>query len=409
MPCTVGTVGRSCSGSLLRKQFLGAGRSHSLPELQLGGVRGLNVMLLHPRAPKIRHLNASHSLLIEMEKHVRKVQELEHKVHELEMQLQLRELASTHKVLEQAWKSQQPPQQLERADAAAQAVTEEQQLAFQERLARARSRAEQLVEKRKEEEATVLKSWHQRRLELAITHLSQVPETEPQKLLPQPQADPQNTENILQGLEALVDTANPSLQEEVTKLRQLLEERDNLKKLLEDIEAKEAQTIKTIEDCQNTLYNVNAARVKLNANLKMSKNLLTRMQNMEKQKRVHNMFVFGPNPIFSNAKEQELSYSISNAFVIEMLKELDISYLVAEKNLNSAKECRAKYKENRNQIDESMALVKDTIEMQIVKVNEFKENSLAEEKVELEAAHEDSKYELTEKEDIDEPPIKTEM
>ena len=42
-------------------------------------------MLLNPRAPKIRHLNASHSLLIEMEKHVRKVQELEHKVGEREL------------------------------------------------------------------------------------------------------------------------------------------------------------------------------------------------------------------------------------------------------------------------------------------------------------------------------------
>jgi len=396
----------------LRKQFL-SGRSNSLPELQLGGVRGLNVMLLHPRAPKIRHLNASHSLLIEMEKHVRKVQELEHKVHELEMQLQLRELASTHKVLEQAWKCQQQPQQLEsRAAVAAAVVTEEQQQAFQERLARARSRAEQLAAKRQEEEATVLKSWHQRRLELAINHLSQVPESEPLKLLPQPPpqpADPQLTEDILEGLKALVDTANPSLQEEVTKLRQLLEERDNLKKLLEDIEAKESQTIKTIEDCQNTLFNVNAARVKLNANLKMSKNLLTRMQNMEKQKRVHNMFVFGPNPIFSNAKEQELSYSISNAFVVEMLKELDISYLVAEKNLNSAKECRAKYKENRSQIDESMALVKDTIEMQVVKVNELKENSMSEDNVELEAASDVAKDELAEKEEVDEPPIKTEM
>ena len=36
--------------------------------------RQINMMLLNPRAPKIRHLNASHSLLIEMEKHVRKVQ-----------------------------------------------------------------------------------------------------------------------------------------------------------------------------------------------------------------------------------------------------------------------------------------------------------------------------------------------
>lgn len=334
-------------------------------------------MLLNPRAPKIRHLNASHSLLIEMEKHVRQVQELEHKVHELEMQLQLRELATTHAVLHSAWQAaQQKKTQVPRA-----VVTEEQQAAFQVRLDKARKRAEALVKKREQEEATILKSWHQRRLELAINHLSQIPEQEV-KMLPEPSNDEKLNENIVLSLEAMVDFANissassPTLQEEVNKLRHLLEERDTLKKLLDDIEAKENQTVKTIEDCQNTLYNVNAARVKLNANLKMSKSLLDKMQSAEKQRRVHNMFVFGPNPIFSSAKEHEMSYSISNAFVIEMLKELDISYLVAEKNLNSAKECRAKYYENRDQIDESMALVKDTIDMQIVKVNELKEETM---------------------------------
>ena len=39
-----------------------------------GAVRNLNLMVLHPRAPKIRHLNASHSLLIELEQNVKKVQ-----------------------------------------------------------------------------------------------------------------------------------------------------------------------------------------------------------------------------------------------------------------------------------------------------------------------------------------------
>merc|ERR1719431_1102872 len=150
---------------------------------------------------------------------------------------------------------------------------------------------------------------------------------------------------------------------------------DNLKKLGEDIDIKENQTKITLADCQNTLFSVNAARVKLNANLKMSKTLLTTMQNVEKQRKVHNMFVFGPNPIFSSAREYEMTYSISNQFVIEMLKELDISYLVAEKNLDSAKECRTKYQENRSQIEESLQLVQETINMQITKVNEIKEAS----------------------------------
>ena len=36
--------------------------------------RQINMMILNPRASKIRYLNASHSLLIDLEKHVRKVQ-----------------------------------------------------------------------------------------------------------------------------------------------------------------------------------------------------------------------------------------------------------------------------------------------------------------------------------------------
>ena len=37
-------------------------------------VRQFNLMVMHPRAPKIRHLNASTSLLIELDENVKKVQ-----------------------------------------------------------------------------------------------------------------------------------------------------------------------------------------------------------------------------------------------------------------------------------------------------------------------------------------------
>jgi len=302
-------------------------------------------------------------------------------VHELEMQLQLKELVKTHNVINQAWQAEKDVQKIKEQQTQS-SVSEEAQAAFQERLAAAKKKAEQLSLKRAEEEANILRSWHQKRLQKAIDHLSQIPEDDVIKLLPQPSdtktsQDVELNNNLILGLEALVDFANvpvtPSLQDEVDKLRQLLEERDNLKKLGEDIDIKENQTKITLEDCQNTLFSVNAARVKLNANLKMSKTLLTTMQNVEKQRKVHNMFVFGPNPIFSSAREYEMTYSISNQFVIEMLKELDISYLVAERNLISAKECRAKYQENKSQIEESLQLVKETIEMQISKVNELKE------------------------------------
>ena len=53
-------------------------RSNSCPELPSHvsriPVRSINLMVLHPRAPKIRHLNASHSLLIELDENVKKVQ-----------------------------------------------------------------------------------------------------------------------------------------------------------------------------------------------------------------------------------------------------------------------------------------------------------------------------------------------
>jgi len=340
-------------------------------------VRHLNLMLLNPRAPKIRHLNASHSLLIEMEKHVRKVQELEYKVHELEMQLQLKELVKTHTVINQAWEAEKA------ATKQKQKVTlsEEAQKAFAVRLAEARKKAELLSVKRAEEEANILRSWHQKRLRLAIDKMSQIPEHENEvKMLPQPamvtEEDLEMNTSLILGLENLVDFANQdindtSFNEEVSKLQQLLNERESLKKLIEDIQAKEAQTSVTVQECKNTLLNVNNARIKINANLKMSNTLLNTMQNLESKRKNHNIFVFGPNPIFSSAKEQEFNHSVTNQFVIEMLKELDISFLVAEKNLISAKECRKRYKENKAQIEESLQLVQETIEMQINKVNEL--------------------------------------
>lgn len=369
------TLERSSSCPNLRNQFKKPLTRAGLS--QGGSVRHLNLMLLNPRAPKIRHLNASHSLLIEMEKHVRQVQELEYKVHELEMQLQLKELVKTHTVINQAWEAEKAATKQKQKVT----VSEEAQKAFAIRLAEARKKAELLSVKRAEEEANILRSWHQKRLRLAIDKMSQIPEHENEmKMLAEPamvtEQDLEMNTSLILGLENLVDFANqdinePSFNDEVSKLQQLLNERESLKKLIEDIQAKETQTSVTVEECKNTLLNVNNARIKINANLKMSKTLLNTMQNLESKRKNHNIFVFGPNPIFSSAKEQEFNCSVTNQFVIEMLKELDISFLVAEKNLISAKECRKRYKENKAQIEESFQLVQETIEMQINKVNEL--------------------------------------
>ena len=62
---------RRASGPLLRTFE----RSNSCPDIKLAqSTRSLNLMVMHPRAPKIRHHNASHSLLIELEENVKKVQ-----------------------------------------------------------------------------------------------------------------------------------------------------------------------------------------------------------------------------------------------------------------------------------------------------------------------------------------------
>ena len=82
-----------------------------------------------------------------------KSQELEHKVHELEMQLQLKELVKTHTVINQAWEAEKAAvKQSQKV-----VISEEAQKAFAERLATAKKNAEILSQKRSEEEANILR------------------------------------------------------------------------------------------------------------------------------------------------------------------------------------------------------------------------------------------------------------
>ena len=169
-----------------------------------------------------------------------------------------------------------------------------------------------------------------------------------------------NTEAILfSDIDTLVNMANfvmepATYKEELSKLEVMLGERDILGKLFTEVQEKEEQAINTINECRNTINNVNAMRIKLNAHITMTKSLLETMQTLEKQRKTQNMFVYGPNPIFNSAKEMELNYSINNQFVIEMLKELDMSFHVARQNLATARECRRRYRENKSQIMDSL-------------------------------------------------------
>lgn len=343
---------RRASGPLLRTFE----RSNSCPDIKLAqSTRSLNLMVMHPRAPKIRHHNASHSLLIELEENVKKVQDLEATVIELEKQLQWRELQKKENVIKETKRVIEETKQKT-------IISEEEQQAFRLRLEEAKKKAAQVSDKRDEEEANIMRdefrSWNQQKLKTTIDQMAKIPESDAILLLPQPQEV--NTEAILfSDIDTLVNMANfvmepATYKEELSKLEVMLGERDILGKLFTEVQEKEEQAINTINECRNTINNVNAMRIKLNAHITMTKSLLETMQTLEKQRKTQNMFVYGPNPIFNSAKEMELNYSINNQFVIEMLKELDMSFHVARQNLATARECRRRYRENKSQIMDSL-------------------------------------------------------
>jgi len=357
---------RRASGPLLRTYD----RSNSCPDLSATvarmklrqPARNLNLMVMHPRAPKIRHLNASHSLLIELEENVKKVQDLETTVLELEKQLQWRELQKKENVVKETKKAIEMTKQRT-------IISEEEQEAFRQRLEEAKKKAAQISLKRDEEEANILRSWHKQKLKTTIDQMARIPESDAEiKMLPQPQEV--NAEAMLfSDMETLVNMANfvmepATYKEELSKLEVMLGERDILGKLFNEVQEKEDQAINTIKECRNTITSVNTMRIKLNANINMTKSLLETMQTLEKQRKQQNIFVYGPNPIFNSAREMELNYSINNQFVVEMLKELDMSFHVAEQNLRTARECRRRYRENKTQVLESLQSLQVSIDDQ---------------------------------------------
>ena len=229
-----------------------------------------------------------------------------------------------------------------------------------------------------------------KKLGSAIDKMTQIPETEMILLAESTEVTEQDLAShgpMLEVLEGLLDTMHPV--DEVARLKVLLEERDSLRRLVEDIQTKEEQTKTTLEECKNTLHNIGAARFKVNANLKMASTVLNTMQNLEQKRKNQNIFVFGPNPIFSSKKEVELTCSISNQFIMEMLKELDISHIIAQKNLLSATDCQSKYRENRAGLEESLEQVQTSIEMQIDLVNNM--NTETDTEVKMKETDEDNK------------------
>jgi len=375
---TVTVMARRASGTLLRSLE----RSNSCPDLsntiskmkmnQIGSVRNLNLMVMHPRAPKIRHLNASTALLIELEENVKKVQDLENTVVQLEKQLQWREIIKKAAVVQEATKLEAKilPKPAK--------ISEEEQIAFRQRLEDAKRKSEQMSMKRDEQEAEILRdefrSWHQKKLRVTIDEMLKQPENEI-KYLPTPTEV--GTESALfSDIDALVEMANfvpePSTyKDELNKLKNLINERDSLGKLYNEVQEKDHKTIATIQECKNAITSINSMRIKLEASITMTKSLLNTMQNKELERRNQNMFVFGPNPIFSCAKELELNYSINNQFILDMLQELDMSFHVAQKNLKTAKGFRTGYKGSKLKLLESLQTLQEAIDHQTQHLNMF--------------------------------------
>jgi len=281
---------------------------------------------------------------------------------ELEKQLQWREIAKKENVIQETKKTIEKTKQKT-------IISEEEQIAFRQRLEEAKKKAAQISLKRDEEEANILRSWHTQKLKSTIDKMTMIPESDTEvKMLPLPQEV--NHEAILfSDIETLVDMANfvpepTTYKEELFKLQGMLNERDTLGKLFTEVQEKEDQALATIKECRNTITSVNTMRIKMNAHITMTKSLLETMTKLENQRKKQNMFVYGPNPIFSSAKEMELNYAINNQFVIEMLKELDMSYHVAQQNLRTARECKRRYRENSAQIMESLEALQHSIDNQ---------------------------------------------
>merc|ERR1719400_448318 len=330
-------------------------------------------MVMNPRGPKIRHLNASNPLLIELEENVQKVQELEYKVLELEKQLQMKELLrKQQKSAEKVKEMKAKAETLARTTTAkhqTSTISKEEELAFRKRLEEAKKKAEMLSMKRNEKEAEIMRSYQQNKLMLTINQLSKVSEEEGIKLLDKP-AEVNENVALFSDIEALVDLVHhmpdrSSLDEEFLKLQEMLTERESLVKLLSEIKEKYDQTLTTISEVHQTISSVNAVKIKLHANLNMSTSVLKVMQSLEARRKNQNLFVFGPNPIFHSAKEMEIDYSINNQYVIEMLKELDMTSHVAENNLKSAKECKRKYKASCSQVGESLQTLQESIDLHV--------------------------------------------
>lgn len=365
-------------------------------------VRQMHGSILHPRAPKIRHLNASHTLLMDMDMHIQKVQELENKVIELERQLQLREAkkAAATAANKQASSSNSSSlfictelsDKRLRQPSGVGLVSEAEQAAFQQRLQEARRRAEQLAARRLEEEANILRSWHSKRLRQALESLLTVsdPEKSP-KLLASPDQRAIEDSRIFSSLDTIVELANSednlnklpvvmmgeeaaeqSYEQAVEKLKNLIVEKENVKHYLEAVRSKQHKAADTCEQCLAVLSHVQASRRQLQSDIAVCPTVLDSLRSSQRQRTASVssssslLWVFGPNPIFLAAdRELELDRALKNQFVVAMQQKLDISQIHAEINLSTARHLVNKYSARAAHLSDQLEAAKAAIERQI--------------------------------------------
>jgi len=344
--------------------------------IKSASVRSLHCSILHPRAPKIRHLNASHALLIDLDKHIAKVQELEYKVTELEARIAEREALKQIPL-------QDYPSNNQTNRFTANLVTEEDRVAFQNRLNEARRRADELTRKTNLQEANIL-SWHSKRLKQVLEALSTAynnPDEAAPKLLAAPTADAVQQENkIFDALNALVGMANEEAElnindsnydSHIQQLKNLVIERENLKLMLEGSNQKLAHAQATALECQTSLQNMIASATALRLQLKSSQAyLMSSLLREDVAQAPSALWIYGPNPIFTGvARLKEISASVQNNTLEDALRKTEISQVVAEKNLAFAQNLVHKHKIRQEAGKAKLSQAEHEIEKQIEAIN----------------------------------------
>jgi hypothetical protein len=343
-------------------------------------LRSLHCSILHPRAPKIRHLNSSHALLLDLDKHIAKVQELEYKVTELEARIAEREALKQIPL-----QNERSPSQTNRFTD--NLVTEEDRVAFQNRLNEARQRAEELSRKTNLQEANIL-SWHSKRLKQVLEALttacnSTATAEEAPKLLAAPKSSEeleQQENKIFDALNALVGMANEEValnnmhDSHIQQLKNLVIERENLKLMLEGSNQKLTLARTTALECHVSLQNMVESATALRLQLKSSQaylmGSLLRESAAQRNAPASALWIYGPNPIFTGvARLQEISASVQNNALEEALRKTDISQALAENNLAFALKLVHKHKVRLEAGKIKFSLVEQEIEKQVEAIN----------------------------------------